>query len=32
MGFAADHPKADEYYGDMRLAVYAVPYAPVLSS
>ncbi|KAH8931516.1 hypothetical protein BDL97_19G025700 [Sphagnum fallax] len=28
----ADHPKADEYYGDMRLAVYAVPYAPVLSS
>ncbi|CAM6018865.1 unnamed protein product [Sphagnum balticum] len=27
-----DHPKADEYYGDMRLAVYAVPYAPVLSS
>lgn len=28
----ADHPKAEEYYSDSRLAVYAVPYAPVLSS
>ncbi|KAL2642237.1 hypothetical protein R1flu_009824 [Riccia fluitans] len=28
----ADHPKAEEYYGDPRLAAYAVPYAPVLSS
>ncbi|GLJ14057.1 hypothetical protein SUGI_0224840 [Cryptomeria japonica] len=28
----ADHPKAEEYYSDPRLAVYAVPYAPVLSS
>ncbi|XP_042492086.1 uncharacterized protein LOC122071754 isoform X2 [Macadamia integrifolia] len=27
----ADHPKAEEYYSDPRLAAYAVPYAPVLS-
>lgn len=28
----ADHPKAEEYYSDPRLAVYAVSYTPVLSS
>jgi hypothetical protein len=28
----ADHPKAKEYYSDPRLAAYAVPYAPILSS
>eukprot|EP00252_Welwitschia_mirabilis_P007417 TRINITY_DN1872_c0_g1_i1.p1 TRINITY_DN1872_c0_g1~~TRINITY_DN1872_c0_g1_i1.p1 ORF type:complete len:657 (-),score=147.64 TRINITY_DN1872_c0_g1_i1:351-2321(-) len=28
----ADHPKSEEYYSDPRLAVYAVPYAPILSS
>ncbi|MCO5557068.1 hypothetical protein L7F22_010624 [Adiantum nelumboides] len=28
----ADHPKADEYYSDPRLAVYAVAYTPALSS
>lgn len=28
----ADNPKSDEYYSDPRLAAYAVPYAPVLSS
>ncbi|KAL6012364.1 hypothetical protein ACLOJK_002851 [Asimina triloba] len=27
----ADHPKADEYYSDPRLAAYAVPYTPVLN-
>lgn len=27
----ADHPKANEYYSDPRLAAYAVPYAPILS-
>lgn len=27
----ADHPKADDYYTDPRLAAYAVPYAPILS-
>lgn len=27
----ADHPKADDYYADPRLAAYAVPYAPILS-
>ncbi|CAO2833996.1 unnamed protein product [Amaranthus hypochondriacus] len=26
----ADHPKADEYYSDPRLAAYAVPYGPVI--
>ncbi|XP_072971654.1 uncharacterized protein [Typha angustifolia] len=26
----ADHPRADEYYSDPRLAAYAVPYAPIL--
>ncbi|PWZ36634.1 hypothetical protein Zm00014a_020422 [Zea mays] len=26
-----DHPKANEYYSDPRLAAYAVPYAPILS-
>jgi hypothetical protein len=29
--FLADHPKANEYYSDPRLAAYAVPYAPILS-
>ncbi|KAH9758642.1 DUF4091 domain-containing protein [Citrus sinensis] len=28
----ADHPKSDEYFSDPRLAAYAVPYSPVLSS
>lgn len=28
----ADHPKSEEYYSDPRLSVYAVPYAPILSS
>lgn len=28
----ADHPKSDEYFSDPRLAAYAVPYRPVLSS
>ncbi|XP_020590821.1 uncharacterized protein LOC110031772 isoform X3 [Phalaenopsis equestris] len=28
----ADHPKSDEYYSDLRLAAYAVPYYPVFSS
>ncbi|KAH7286952.1 hypothetical protein KP509_32G029300 [Ceratopteris richardii] len=28
----ADHPKSEEYYSDPRLAVYAVPYTPALSS
>ncbi|CAI9116714.1 OLC1v1017940C1 [Oldenlandia corymbosa var. corymbosa] len=28
----ADHPKADEYFSDPRLAAYAVPCAPVVSS
>nr|CAD1832465.1 unnamed protein product [Ananas comosus var. bracteatus] len=27
----ADHPRADEYYSDPRLAAYAVPYTPILS-
>ncbi|XP_058080319.1 uncharacterized protein LOC131228578 isoform X3 [Magnolia sinica] len=27
----ADHPKADEYYSDPRLAAYAVPYTPILN-
>uniref|UniRef100_A0A0E0EDM2 Glycoside hydrolase 123 catalytic domain-containing protein n=1 Tax=Oryza meridionalis TaxID=40149 RepID=A0A0E0EDM2_9ORYZ len=31
-GTKADHPKAKEYYSDPRLAAYAVPYAPILSS
>lgn len=26
----ADHPKADEYFSDPRLAAYAVPYSPVV--
>lgn len=29
--FSADHPRADEYYSDPRLAAYAVPYTPILS-
>ncbi|KAJ7524705.1 hypothetical protein O6H91_17G017600 [Diphasiastrum complanatum] len=28
----AHHPKAEEYYSDPRLAAYAVPYSPVLTS
>ncbi|XP_071923674.1 uncharacterized protein [Coffea arabica] len=28
----ADHPKSDEYFSDPRLAAYAVPYNPVVSS
>ncbi|XP_052201492.1 uncharacterized protein LOC127807569 isoform X2 [Diospyros lotus] len=28
----ADHPKSDEYFSDPRLAAYAVPYSPVVSS
>ncbi|KAJ4762896.1 hypothetical protein LUZ62_073271 [Rhynchospora pubera] len=27
----ADHPKADNYYSDPRLAAYAVPYLPILT-
>ncbi|XP_028551607.1 uncharacterized protein LOC110104675 isoform X12 [Dendrobium catenatum] len=27
----ADHPKSDEYYSNLRLAAYAVPYYPILS-
>lgn len=28
----ADHPKSDEFFSDPRLAAYAVPYSPVISS
>ncbi|KAL0360702.1 UNVERIFIED_CONTAM: hypothetical protein Sradi_3754700 [Sesamum radiatum] len=28
----ADHPKSDEYFSDPRLAAYAVPYRPIVSS
>lgn len=30
-GFAADHPKSDEYFSDPRLAAYAVPYRQVIA-
>ncbi|KAF5198916.1 Alpha-1,6-mannosyl-glycoprotein 2-beta-N-acetylglucosaminyltransferase [Thalictrum thalictroides] len=29
--WTAEHPKADEYYSDPRLAAYAVPFAPVIT-